>query len=109
VVSVSRRRREMGLLKVLGFVNAQVVAAVGWQATTVALVGIVIGIPLGIIAGRATWHVFAAHLGVVPVSIVPVGLVAALVVGVLVVANLLALGPAVVAARSKPGRLLRAQ
>ena len=109
VVSVSRRRRETGLLKVLGLVNAQVVAAVGWQATTVALVGIVIGIPLGIIAGRATWHVFAAHLGVVPVSIVPVGLVAALVVGVLVVANLLALGPAVVAARSKPGRLLRAQ
>jgi hypothetical protein len=46
---------------------------------------------------------------VVPVSIVPVGLVVALVVGVLVVANLLALGPAIVAARSKPGRLLRAQ
>ncbi len=108
VVSVSRRRREIGLLKVLGFVNGQVVAAVGWQATTVALVGIVIGIPLGIIAGRATWHLFAAHLGVIPVSVVPVGLVAALVLGVLVVANLLALGPAIMAARSKPGRLLRA-
>lgn len=49
------------------------------------------------------------RLGVVPVSIVPVGMVVALVVGVLVVANLLALGPAIVAARSKPGRLLRAQ
>ena len=109
VVSVSRRRREIGLLKVLGFVNGQVVAAVGWQATTVALVGIVIGIPLGIIAGRATWHLFAAHLGVIPVSVVPVGLVAALVLGVLVAANLLALGPAIMAARSKPGRLLRAQ
>ncbi len=109
LVSVSRRRREIGLLKVLGFLNGQVVAAVGWQATTVALVGIVIGIPLGVIAGRATWHLFAAHLGVVPVAVVPVGLVAALVVGVLVVANLLAIGPAVVAARSKPGRLLRAQ
>ena len=109
VVSVSRRRREIGLLKVLGFVNGQVVAAVGWQATTVALVGIVVGIPLGIIAGRSTWHLFAAHLGVIPVSVVPVGLVGVLVVGVLVVANLLALGPAVVAARSKPGRLLRTQ
>ena len=109
VVSVSRRRREIGLLKVLGFVNGQVVAAVGWQATTVALVGIVIGIPLGIVVGRAVWHLFAAHLGVVPVSVVPVGLIAALVLGVLVAANLLALGPAVVAARSKPGRLLRAQ
>ncbi len=109
VVSVSRRRREIGLLKVLGFVNGQVVAPVGWEATTVALVGIVVGIPLGIIAGRATWNLFAAHLGVVPVSVVPVGLVAALVVGVLVAANLLALAPALVAARSKPGRLLRTQ
>ena len=109
VVSVSRRRREIGLLKVLGFVNGQVVAAVGWQATTVALVGIVIGIPLGIVAGRAVWHLFAAHLGVIPVSVVPVGLVAVLVLGVLVAANLLALGPAIMAARSKPGRLLRAQ
>jgi hypothetical protein len=109
VVSVSRRSREIGLLKVLGFVNGQVVAAVGWQATTVALVGIVIGIPLGIIAGRGTWHAFASHLGVIPVSVVPVGLVGVLVVGVIVVANLLALGPAIVAARSKPGRLLRVQ
>ena len=34
VVSVSRRRREIGLLKVLGFVNRQVASAVAWQATT---------------------------------------------------------------------------
>jgi hypothetical protein len=109
LVSVSRRRREIGLLKVLGFVNGQVVAAVAWQATTVALIGIVIGVPLGIIAGRATWQLFAAHLGVVPVSVVPVALVGLLVLGVLAAANLLALGPAVMSARSKPGRLLRAQ
>ncbi len=109
LVSVSRRRREIGLLKVLGFVNGQVVAAVGWQASTVALVGIVVGIPLGIIAGRATWHLFASHLGVVPVSIVPMGLVIVLAASVMVAANLLAIGPALVAARTKPGRLLRSQ
>ena len=49
VVSVARRRREVGLLKVLGFVNRQVVSTVAWQATTLALVGIVVGVPLGVI------------------------------------------------------------
>jgi ABC-type lipoprotein release transport system permease subunit len=108
VVSVSRRRREIGLLKVLGFVNRQVVTAVGWQASTIALVGVVFGIPLGVVIGRATWKLFATQLGVVPVSVVPVWFVAALAAGVLVVANLLAIGPALAATRSKPGLLLRA-
>ena len=71
VVSVVRRRREMGLLKALGFVNLQVAATVLWQATTVALVGIVIGIPLGIIVGRVVWNAFATNLGLVPVATVP--------------------------------------
>jgi hypothetical protein len=109
VVSVSRRRREIGLLKVLGFVNRQVASAVVWQATTLALVGIVIGVPVGVVAGRAIWRAFANNLGVVPVSVVPIWLVGALVAGVIVVANLLAIGPALVAMRSKPGILLRTQ
>ena len=67
VVSVSRRRHEIGLLKALGFVNAQVSAAIAWQATTLAVVGIVLGAPLGIVTGRAVWSVFANNLGVVPV------------------------------------------
>jgi hypothetical protein len=109
VVSVSRRRREIGLLKALGFVNHQVAAAVGWQATTVALVGIIVGIPLGVLVGRVTWDAFATNLGVVAVPVVQMWLLAVLVVGVLVVANLFAIAPALVATRSKPNQLLRAQ
>jgi putative ABC transport system permease protein len=107
VVSVARRRREIGLLKVLGFVNRQVAAAVSWQATTLALIGIVVGVPLGVVAGEAVWNAFANNLGAVPISVVPVWLVVTLAVGVLVVANLLAIGPALVATRSKPARLLQ--
>jgi hypothetical protein len=107
VVSVARRRREIGLLKVLGFVNRQVAAAVSWQATTLALIGIVVGVPLGLVAGEAIWNAFANNLGAVPISVVPVWLVVTLAVGVLVVANLLAIGPALVATRSKPARLLQ--
>jgi len=107
VVSVSRRRREIGLLKVLGFVNRQVASAVAWQTTTLALIGIIVGVPLGVVVGQATWKAFANNLGAVPVSIVPIWLVGVLVAGVIVVANVLAIGPALVATRSKPARLLR--
>jgi len=107
VVSVSRRRREMGLLKVLGFVNRQIASAVAWQATTLAVVGVVIGVPLGLVIGPAVWRAFANNLGTVPVSVVPIWLIAVLGVGVVVVANAIAIAPAVVATRSKAGDLLR--
>jgi hypothetical protein len=109
VVSVSRRRREIGLLKALGFVNGQVAATVAWQATTVAIVGIVIGVPLGILIGRVMWSAFAGNLGFVPVAIVQVWLLAALIAGVLVAANLLAALPALAARRYQAGQLLRTQ
>jgi hypothetical protein len=107
VVSVTRRRREVGLLKVVGFVNGQVISAVAWQATTLALGGILIGVPIGIVLGRAVWNAFARNLGAVPVAVTPIGLLVALVAGVLVVTNLIAIAPAVAATRSKPGALLR--
>jgi ABC-type lipoprotein release transport system permease subunit len=107
IVSVSRRRREMGLLKVLGFVNAQVVSAVAWQASTLAIVGIAIGVPLGVVVGQTVWRTFANNLGVVPIAVVPVWLVAVLAAGVVLVANLIALGPALVATRSTSADLLR--
>ncbi len=109
LVSVTRRRTEAGLLKVLGFVRRQVAAVVGWQATTVALVGIVFGVPVGVAAGRVAWRVFATNFGVVPASAVPAVALAALVAGVLVTANVLAVVPALMAARSRPAQLLRAE
>jgi ABC-type lipoprotein release transport system permease subunit len=107
VVSVARRRREIGLLKALGLVNGQVGAAVCWQATTVALVGIVVGVPLGVAVGQAVWRAFATNLGAVPVATVPVWVIAAIAGGVLVVANLLAVAPAMAARSKTAGHLLR--
>ena len=109
LVSVARRRRETGLLKSLGFIRRQVAAAVCWQASTVALVGIVVGAPIGIAVGRVLWRVFATNFGVVPVPVVPLLTLAALAVGVLAAANVLAAVPALTAARSHPGPLLRAE
>jgi ABC-type antimicrobial peptide transport system permease subunit len=109
VVSVVRRRREVGLLKALGFVRRQVAFSVSWQTTTVALVGIVVGVPAGIAVGRLVWRVFANNLGVVPVPVVIVWVIAAVAFGTVLIANVLAIGPALVASRSHPAILLKAE
>jgi ABC-type antimicrobial peptide transport system permease subunit len=92
---------------VVGFVNRQVASTVAWQSTTLAVAGIVIGVPVGIVVGRAVWLAFANNLGAVPVSVVPVWLIGLLIAAVVVGANLIALAPALVATRSKPRDLLR--
>ena len=109
LVSVARRGQEIGLLKMLGFVRRQVAAVVCWQATTVAVIGIVVGVPLGLAAGQFLWREFATSFGVVPVSVVQPILLVALAGAVLAAANVLAVVPALLAARSRPGQLLRAE
>jgi hypothetical protein len=109
VVSVARRRREAGLLKALGFVRRQVAFAVSWQATTTALIGIIAGVPAGIAVGRLIWLSFASSFGVVPVPVVTAWAIVAVALGAVLIANVLAIGPAAVAARSCPASLLRAE
>jgi hypothetical protein len=109
VVSVTRRRTETGLLRALGMVRRQLATIVFWQATTVAVIAIAAGIPLGIAAGRAIWRAFAISLGVVPVPVVQAWLIVALAAGALIAANALAAVPAMSTARSRPGPLLRTE
>jgi hypothetical protein len=75
----------------------------------VVLAGIAVGVPVGIATGKVLWRLFATNFGVVPVAVVEPVLIAALAVGVLAVANALAAVPAMLAARSQPARLLRAE
>jgi ABC-type lipoprotein release transport system permease subunit len=105
LVSVARRRPELGLLKALGFVRRQVAFSVLWQATTVALAGIIIGVPAGVAAGRLIWLSFAASLGVVPAPVVIAWAIAAIALGTVLAANALAIGPSLTAARSHPASL----
>jgi FtsX-like permease family len=107
LASVRQRRPELALLKTLGLTRRQVRAVVVWQASVILLVAALVGVPLGIVAGRWAWSSFAASLGVVPVAVIPgLALLAGLVVLVLA-GNLLAAVPASVAARTKPGATLR--
>ena len=45
--SVRRRRRDLALLKTLGFTQRQLAASIACQATVASLAGIIVGIPLG--------------------------------------------------------------
>jgi ABC-type lipoprotein release transport system permease subunit len=109
VSSVRQRRRDLALLKTIGFVRRQLAAAVAWQASVAALVGIVVGIPLGVVAGRWIWDLFARQIYAVPYP--TVSLFALLLVGVatLVLANVVAAIPARTAARTSTAVMLRAE
>jgi hypothetical protein len=109
VASVRRRRRDLALLKTLGFTRRQLAGTVAWQSTVVAVVGLVIGVPLGIAAGRWLWIVFAHALSAVPEPVVPPGPIALAVVAALVLANLVAALPGRSAARTPAALLLRAE
>jgi predicted lysophospholipase L1 biosynthesis ABC-type transport system permease subunit len=109
VTSVRRRRRELAILKTLGFVRGQVSQTVAWQATTFALVAGLLGVPLGIAGGRWAWRVVAEQLGVAAGPVVPAGSVLAITTGALLVANLVAAGPGWTAARIQPAAVLRSE
>jgi predicted lysophospholipase L1 biosynthesis ABC-type transport system permease subunit len=96
-------------LKALGFTRRQLAAAVAWQATVVAVVGVVVGIPLGIVVGRQLWTLFARNINVVPDPTVPALSVLLVGLGALVFANLVAAFPGRSAARTPTALVLRAE
>ena len=57
--SSRRRRRDLAILKTLGFERRDVRMTVAWQATTVAAIGLLVGLPLGVGIGRFAWNLFA--------------------------------------------------
>ena len=66
VTSVRRRRRDLAVLRTMGFVRRQVWLSVFWQTATLVTIALVIGIPLGALLGRFAWNVFAEDLGAIP-------------------------------------------
>jgi FtsX-like permease family len=107
--SVRRRRRDMALLKTLGFTGRQLASVVAWQATIAAVIGSIIGVPLGIVVGRSLWVLFARELYAVPHPSVSVPAMALVVIVAVVLANLVAAIPGVRAARTPTALVLRSE
>ncbi len=109
ITSVRRRRRDLALLKTLGFTRRQLAAAIAWQSSVATAIGTAIGVPLGVVLGRFLWDLFAHEIYAVPSPTVPILSVVAIVLSALVLANLVAAIPGRLAARTSTALLLRAE
>jgi putative ABC transport system permease protein len=107
--AVRRRARDLAILKTIGFDRAGVQAAVAWQATTLTVVALVAGIPLGIAAGRWAWRLFADQLGVITEPRVSAAAMLIMIPAALLLANAIGALPARAAARVHPALVLRAE
>jgi ABC-type antimicrobial peptide transport system permease subunit len=109
MTSIRRRRRDLAILKTLGFERRQVWRTVAWQATTIVLVALAIGLPLGVAGGRWAWTIFADELGIVPEPVIPLAAILLVIPAGIIAANLIAALPARLAARTRPALVLRAE
>jgi hypothetical protein len=109
VTTVRRRRQELAIMRSIGFTRRQSRIAIAWQATLIAAVGLVVGVPLGIVTGRFVWRWLANNLPIVYVP--PLAAIAAVLVvpASILLANLLAAWPARSAARIRPAEALRTE
>ena len=93
VLSVRRERIQLAILKSLGFRRSQVFATVACHASAIVSAAAVIGVPLGIIAGRWGWRFIADELGVASPPATPILVLSAIITIVFVIANLVAAYP----------------
>jgi hypothetical protein len=108
-VSMRRRRHDFAVLQSLGFVRRDVGLCVSWQAITVALFGVVAGVPIGVIVGRWVWLAAVGSAGMVDTPAVPWPTL--LGVAVVAVGGAAALGaiPGWLAGRRAPADALRSE
>jgi putative ABC transport system permease protein len=109
MAAARRRRRDLAVLKTLGFTRRQVMTTVAWQAGTVAVFGIIVGGVFGIAAGSWLWRTTAEDVGVVPDVVVPLGVLAAVALATFAIIAGAAAIPAHRAADLPPATLLHSE
>ena len=106
---VRSRRRSLAILRALGFTRRQVGAAVATHAALVVAIGVAVGGPLGVLAGRELWAWFCTDVHVVDQTVVPWARLGVAALSGAALAAAATVGPARAAARVSPGALLRAE
>lgn len=109
VEALRRTRRDLGVLKALGFTRRQLAATVLWQTDTPVLAGLVLGVPLGVVVGRWSWSILAGAVGVARDPLVPAVGLAVVVPTALLIASAVAAVTGLSAARTRPAAVLREQ
>jgi hypothetical protein len=107
--AVRKRRHDVAVLRAVGLTRTQARVVVLTQATVLALIGLVVGIPLGVALGRTVWRYVA---DTTPLSYVPPAALLAVLLAIpvaLLAANGLAAWPGHRAATLRVGHVLRAE
>ncbi|HET7490146.1 MAG TPA: FtsX-like permease family protein [Acidimicrobiales bacterium] len=108
VSSVRRRRRDLAVLKTVGFDPRQLRNAVRWQSLLLVAAAAVVGTPLGVAAGRVAWAAVEHTMAVESPPAVPLAVIAGVWVTTVVVALAAAALPGRKAARIPAAVVLRA-
>lgn len=109
LLALRSRRRDLATLRACGYGRGQVWATVLSQAMLVLGLALVVGLPLGVAAGRWLWSVWARGIGVVDTAVTPTAFLAMVVPLALLAAALFAIGPARSASRQPVAAALRAE
>jgi hypothetical protein len=107
-VTLGRSGRELVIHRALGFTPRQVLGSMAWHGAFTAMAGLVLGVPLGLIAGRFIHHRLVVEVGAVIEAVAPpsVWLVAAAASATCV---LLALAAGASVARKNAAAVLRSE
>ena len=109
IASVRRRRREFALLKTLGFTQRQLAATVAWQASVPAIIGSSSASPSASPSGDGSGHCSPGGSRPFLIPLCPCCRWSRLPLGAIVFANLAAVFPGRVAARTPTAVLLRTE
>jgi hypothetical protein len=109
VSSARRRRRDFAILSAIGLDRRRARLTLNAQGTAIGLVGLLVGVPLGVAAGRVIWRLVTERVPLADVP--PFALVATLLIlpATALVANGLALWPGYRVAHLRASEELRAE
>jgi hypothetical protein len=109
LLGVRRRGHDLAVLRAIGLRPGEAAGVVRWQAATLAVVAILVGVPLGLVLGRVVWVAMAEPVHVVVRTDVAVVWLTVLAVALVGTSQVLSLWPGHRAACLRPAALLRSE
>ena len=109
VVAVRRRRRDLAVIRAVGFTRRQTAVTVVVMALAIVAIGVVIGVPVGMAVGATVWRATASDAFVLSDAYFRWELLLLPVLGAVVIALVAATIPARQAAAQSSAEGLRAE